>query len=104
MIEKNISEVIRSQVNSVLPAEMILLFGSRVRGDFKSASDYDIMIVTKETFDGRKKIKFCASIAKLLAYNGIDADVLMNSEDEIKKKRELKGHIVRTIMKEAVAI
>jgi len=104
MIEHDISEIIKKQVNSVLPAVKILIFGSRARGDFKYASDYDIMIVTKNTIAAREKIKLCSSVAKRLASCGIDADVLMNSEEEIKSKKELRGHIVRTVMKEGVAI
>lgn len=46
---------IRAAVESVLPESQIILFGSHVRGDFDGASDYDLLIMTQESIDVRKK-------------------------------------------------
>lgn len=49
-ITNEIHHTIELMVNFFLPNVQVLLFGPRARGKFSSDSDYDLLIVTNETF------------------------------------------------------
>ncbi len=99
-----ILQQIKKIVQEMLPESQVFLFGSRAKGNNLSNSDYDIMVVTKKNYDVREKIPICSAINKALTKSGIPSDVLLNSEEEVKIKKELYGHIVRTIVREAIAL
>jgi predicted nucleotidyltransferase len=98
-------EAIKSIVNSLLPDSKVLLFGSRARGAANTESDYDLLVVTAETLAPREKMMWENKIRKALVYS-LDApfDVILQSQNEIEEKKNLRGHIVNYAMKEAVEI
>ena len=57
MISSNLKplSIIKETVRKILPDCTILLFGSRARKDNTDDSDYDFLIVTKETIDIHEK-------------------------------------------------
>jgi len=55
-MKDQIHHTIKSMVNSFLPDAQVLLFGSRARGDSAIDSDYDLLIITQETFTPRVKM------------------------------------------------
>jgi predicted nucleotidyltransferase len=96
---------IKSTVYSFLPNSKVLLFGSRARGQGDRQSDYDLLIVTRDTFAPRVKMDWESKIRKALVCSlKAPFDVIVESENEVKEKRELTGHIVQYAMKEAVEI
>jgi len=50
-------KTIKETVQSCLPGSRVLLFGSRARGEQDSHSDYDLLIVTPNTFTPQEKIR-----------------------------------------------
>lgn len=103
MTTQNKLTTIKQTVQSFLPDARVLLFGSRANGNEDAKSDFDILIITKQTYPPYEKIGWCSKIDKALV-KSIQApvDVLLNSEEEISIKRELPGHIIRWAMKEGV--
>lgn len=105
MDSQSIYNTIRETVQSNLPGARVLLFGSRARGDYDRFSDYDLLIITPETLPDRKKIKLNTSlnhaIVKALK---IPVDLLINSEEEVREKRDLPGHVVRTAVREGIIL
>jgi len=96
---------IKSTVNSFLPGSQVLLFGSRAKGNEHAESDYDLLIITADTYDPREKMAWENKIRKALVYSlDLPFDVIMQSKSEVKEKRELTGHIVYYAMKVAVAL
>jgi predicted nucleotidyltransferase len=95
---------IKEVVLEILPGAKVYLFGSRARNTQAEWSDYDIMVVTVKSYPPREKISIRSRISKLLAKKDIPADILMNSEEEVQIRKDLIGHIVRTIFKEAIAL
>jgi len=96
---------IKSTVNSFLPGSQVLLFGSRAKGNEHAESDYDLLIITADTYAPREKMTWENKIRKALVYSlDLPFDVIMQSKREVKEKRELTGHIVYYAMKEAVAL
>ena len=95
---------IKAAITSEMPGSQILLFGSHARSDFTGASDYDLLIVTQESIEVRKKMALKTRIRKLLLAQGIFSDILIQSSGEIERKRHLPGHIVRNAIKEGIAL
>jgi predicted nucleotidyltransferase len=100
-----VNNTIRKTVQACLPGSRILLFGSRARGDQDIHSDYDLLIITPETFTPQEKIHW-SSILDRAIVDAIRApvDILLNSEEEIRQKQELPGHIIRSAIREGVAL
>jgi len=96
MVNQSIQNTIKTTVRSVIPNARVLLFGSMARGDVNKDSDYDVLIIIPNTMLPREKIPWITRIHKALVY-ALDApvDVLLNSEEEVEKKKELPGHIVK---------
>lgn len=70
-----------------------------------SESDYDLLIVTADTFAPRIKMNWENKIRKALVYSlKAPFDVILESQNELEEKRNLTGHIVYYAMKEAVEI
>ncbi len=96
--------IIKKTCKRVFPKSRIMLFGSRARKDYSANSDFDFMIITKTTLGISEKRSYKAQLRKNLASSKIPADILIQSEEEIKLKKEIVGHIVREVMKEGVII
>ena len=104
-VESNIYDTIRNAVQGCLPGSRVLLFGSRARGDHASNSDYDLLVITPVTFTPKEKIYWSTRIDHaIIDAIRVPVDLLLNSEDEIHRKLELPGHIIRSVMKEGVAL
>ena len=96
---------IREVVDSYLPGVRILLFGSHARGGTDIHSDYDLLIITSQTFTPKEKIQWSTRLDKaLVAAIKAPVDLLLNSEEEVKEKQSLPGHIIRSAVKEGIAI
>lgn len=105
MIEDNqIVEKIKVIAHQFLPDAQVLLFGSRARNDARTDSDYDILLIINETLLPKDKIQIISKIRKALVQLEIPIDVLIQSRSEIEKKKNLPGHIVRRIIKEAIIL
>jgi uncharacterized protein len=100
-----IHNTIKSIVNSFLPNAQVLLFGSRARGEFSVDSDFDLLIITRQTFSPRIKMNWESKIRKSLI-NTLDLpfDIIIQSKKEVSEKKDLSGHIVYYAMKDAVEI
>ena len=96
---------IKSTVNSFLPGSQVLLFGSRATGNEHAQSDYDLLIITADTYEPREKMAWENRIRKALVYSlNLPFDVMVQSKSEVNEKKNLTGHIVYYAMKEAVAL
>jgi predicted nucleotidyltransferase len=105
MDSQEIYKTIRETVLANLPESRVLLFGSRARGDGDRFSDYDLLVITQQTFTPREKIRLSTllnhAINKALK---IPVDLLVNSEEEVREKQELPGHVVRTAIREGIML
>ncbi|MEX2429375.1 MAG: nucleotidyltransferase domain-containing protein [Bacteroidales bacterium] len=96
--------IIKEIANRVIPNSKILLFGSRARKDNSSDSDYDFLVITKDTINIKKKRTLKSMMRKELAKFKIPADILIQSEEEINSKKEITGHILKQVLQEGVAL
>lgn len=100
----NTLSIIREIANKILPDSRVLLFGSRARKDNCNDSDYDFLVITKETIDIRRKRTLKSMLRKELAQLKIPADILIQSEEEINYKKEITGHILKQVLREGIAL
>jgi predicted nucleotidyltransferase len=100
-----IYNTIRETVLANLPGSRVLLFGSRARGDNDRFSDYDLLVITQQSFSPKEKIKLSTLLDNAIV-NAIKApiDILLNSEEEVLEKQELPGHVVRTALREGILL
>jgi predicted nucleotidyltransferase len=96
--------IIKEIASRIIPNSKILLFGSRARRDNSNDSDYDFLIITKDTIDIRKKRTLKSLLRKELARFKIPADILIQSEDEINSKKQITGHILKQVLLEGVVL
>jgi predicted nucleotidyltransferase len=96
--------IIKNLANELFPDSRILLFGSRARLDYSDSSDYDFLIITKDTIDVHKKRFYKSLLRKKLAKHKIPADILIQSESELQVKKRITGHIIREIINEGISI
>ena len=105
MSDSVIYKKIRETVQSNLPGSRVLLFGSRARGEEDRFSDYDLLVITPQTFTSSEKIYWSTRIDRaLIDAIKIPVDLLINSEEEIRQKQELPGHIIRTAIREGIIL
>jgi len=98
------NSIIKDTVKRIFPNSKVLLFGSRARGDFKENSDYDLLVIIEEELSPSDKMPYRTIIRKNLLSHDIFSDVLIQSKTEVAKKKNLKGHIIRNIMKEGMEL
>jgi|SRR5579872_1405799 len=102
---KVIYDTIKKTIHAYLPDSRILLFGSHARGNFDSHSDYDLLIITPKLLTPKEKLNWSSTLHKdIVKAIHAPVDLLLYSEDEILEKKELPGHIVRTAIREGVAL
>jgi predicted nucleotidyltransferase len=96
---------IRETVQSCSPGSRVFLFGSRARGEQDVHSDFDLLIITPLTFTPQEKIEWSSrpdrAIVKAI---NVPVDLLLNSDEEIRQKQQLPGHIIRSVMQEGMVL
>ena len=102
--DKEIIEIIKQTSREYIPDAEVLLFGSRARKNASTDSDYDILLITNSELLPKDKLPIRTKIRKSLLAIGIRSDILIQSKSEVEKKKNLPGHIVRKILREAILL
>src|SRR5437762_2773864 len=105
MSSEMIYDIIKKTILSYLPDSRILLFGSHARGSNDRHSDYDLLVITPNMLTQREKLNWSSQMDKAIV-KAIRApvDLLLYSEDEVLEKQQLPGHIVRSAVREGIAL
>jgi predicted nucleotidyltransferase len=93
------SELVQVILKEV-PAEKVILFGSRARGDNKPESDLDILIIQRENFDKRNRWQEMLKIRRALKNIKVPKDILLFSEAEVEYWKDSLNHIIPSCLKE----
>ena len=95
-IQSTVNEIVRRIVERFHP-ERIILFGSYARGETKSDSDLDVMVVMP--VDGSRRQK-ANEIDLLLADRTVPMDVIVVTPEQYERQRGIIGTIVREAVRE----
>ncbi|MDA1193542.1 MAG: HEPN domain-containing protein, partial [Candidatus Poribacteria bacterium] len=90
---------IRDAVLSVAPARAVYLFGSRARGDHRTDSDYDVLVVTWKTPDDNVLDK---AIRERL--NGLRVDLKIVSAERFEWRKRFRNTVERAADREGVVL
>ncbi len=81
--------------------EMIILFGSRGRGEASERSDLDLLVVEREGFGTeRSRRAETGRIHEALWGIRVPVDVLVFSRDEVERWRNSRNHVIARALRE----
>ncbi len=101
---RQVEEIIKTTAKKYIPDAEVILFGSRSRMTHDSESDYDILIITHKNLSPRQKMPYKTKIRRELLQSNIRSDILVQSHKEIEKKKNLPGHIIKTILNDSILL
>ncbi|MBP1912985.1 nucleotidyltransferase domain-containing protein [Thermococcus stetteri] len=84
--------------------EEIILFGSRARGDFRRDSDWDVLIVTREKIPRAIELELYKLVHRELLFNGVKADILLISRDELEAVKEDRSYVYYYALREGIKV
>ncbi|MEM0325310.1 MAG: nucleotidyltransferase domain-containing protein [Candidatus Aenigmatarchaeota archaeon] len=87
-----------------LEVKKILLFGSRVKGNYTKDSDWDFYVIVDKDIDFTQKRKIYAQIRKKLAELKIPNDIFIQSESVVQKRKNDVGYLTYYVLKEGEVI
>ena len=91
-----LEKVVHRIVDAVRP-EKIILFGSRARGDERSGSDIDILVIANST---EPRYRRSAPLYGVLSDVLVSMDILVYSPEEVKEWSEVPQAFVTTAIRE----
>jgi predicted nucleotidyltransferase len=77
--------------------QKIILFGSHARGDARSGSDFDLLIVAPSD---EPRWRRTVPVYRLLAGLGIPKDIVWWTPEEIAEWQGVKSHFINTVLRE----
>ena len=101
--DKNFKRI-KEIVENILPCSRIILFGSRIRGDFNIQSDYDILVVVSSNLTIKEKRNYAIEIINKLAGLDILTDVIVKTEADVIYYKDKIGSITREAILEGITI
>jgi len=82
----------------------IILFGSRARGDFKKDSDWDLLVIIDKDIHPYQKRKITGEIYRLLANMEDSYEIIINSQANFEKRKQVIGYISFEADKEGITV
>ena len=102
---KKIKEIILSIARKHgIEVDRVILFGSRARGDYTEDSDWDVLVVTKEEIDCKRKVDFIVKLKILFARLNIPNDIIVKSREELDEEKNYAFAISSFALKEGISI
>jgi predicted nucleotidyltransferase len=99
-VDHRVREVVVRIVSAFSPS-MVLLFGSRARGDARPDSDVDLIVVWK---DENPPPKRSAAARLALGHVGFPMDLAVVTPSEFARFREWRGHVFHSAAREGVVL
>jgi predicted nucleotidyltransferase len=95
-----VDAMVEAIVDEVDP-QMVVLFGSRLRGQKSSDSDVDLLVVEDQSFgEGRSRRAEAARLHRRLAGSGVPKDILVVTGTDVEKWRGSVNHVIVRALRE----
>jgi uncharacterized protein len=92
-----IDEIGRRLAKASPPKSRIVLFGSRARGDERSHSDVDVLVIEPTVGD---PIQESVRLRRVLRGLGVPIDVLVVARDEAERRSAVRGTVFERALRE----
>ena len=86
---KNITRLIKHNISDIDPQAQVILFGSHARGDERSESDWDLLILTDYPVDLEKERKFRNHLYDLELETGEPFSIFAYSKNDWNTKQRI---------------
>ena len=91
-------------IKNILPNSRIILFGSRANKKNDSLSDYDFLLISKNNYSLLQRRMYERRIRKALAESNIPADIIIQTEKDVKYYINKNGSIINIAMNTGIEI
>jgi len=99
-----IEAMVLAIVDEVDP-QMVVLFGSRGRGQGKSGSDVDLLVVEDKPFgEGRSRRSEASKLYRRLAGAGVPKDIVVVSRVDVERWRGSVNHVIARALREGTVL
>lgn len=95
--ESLIEEIGRRLAKASPPQSRVVLFGSRARGDERSGSDVDVLVIEPAVGD---PIQESVRLRRSLRGLGVPIDVLVVAQDEADRRSAVRGTVFERALRE----
>lgn len=102
--EKNILEKCRTIIKSIDPTAKVILYGSRARGNAKTDSDYDLLILVEGEATFKKEDIFLEALFPLELETGAVFTVILTSSKEWNSPLYRAMPLYQNIRREGIAL
>lgn len=99
IIKNVISDMLRKYN---LKCRRMVLFGSRARGESREDSDWDVLVIVEGSLSRKIKREITALIRMELARYRILSDIILQTANEVERKKNDVGYLVHYALREGV--
>jgi predicted nucleotidyltransferase len=99
-VDHRVREVVGRIVSEFSPS-MVLLFGSRARGEARPDSDVDLIVVWKDENPPHRR---SATVRLALGRIGFPMDLAVVTPNEFARLKEWRGHVFHSAAREGVVL
>ena len=92
---------VAGQIVAAFSPSMVLLFGSRARGDARPDSDVDLLVVWR---DEAPPPNPSGAVRRVLGRVGFPMDLVVVTPTEFARLREWRGHFIHVAAREGVVL
>jgi len=86
---EHIGKLIRQTINSIDPTAEVILYGSRARGDERSDSDWDILVLTEYSMNIKIEREFRDKLYDLELNTGESFSMFIYSKNDWQTKQRI---------------
>ena len=103
MISQGIIKRVVKTIVANYETDKIILFGSYAKGNANNESDMDILIISDKEKEKPRRFRGLELLYKLRKFH-FSKDILIYTNDEIKKYKDIKVTFVSKVLKEGIIL
>ena len=101
MLDQNIINKIINSILQVVIPDKVILFGSQARGEARSDSDYDILVIKKDIED---ELVLERALYRNMINVGVGVDIIVKTPEGVERAKERFVSVVKEALQEGIVI